>query len=93
MSKSSKLLHLDPVARALEKRAERERGGEKLAETSQPILSSQLSEQPDGGPLSSESSGPLAARSQPRPSRDFGTRRVIESGSSFWRLEFDSKSL
>jgi hypothetical protein len=54
MSKSSKLLHLDPIARALEKRAERERGGEKLAETSQSISSSQPTEQPDGGPLGSQ---------------------------------------
>jgi hypothetical protein len=51
VSKSSKLLHLDPIARALEKKAERE---ENAAENSRSILSSQPSGQPGGGPLGNQ---------------------------------------
>jgi len=53
-SKSSKLLHLDPLAIALEKKRKRE---EEAPDTSEPILSSQpnmscqLTEQPPGGPV------------------------------------------
>jgi hypothetical protein len=57
-SNSSKLLHLDPLAIALERKRQRE---EETAGTtnepnvsSQPILSSQLTEQPPAGPVSNQ---------------------------------------
>jgi hypothetical protein len=64
-SKSSKLLHLDPLAIALEKkRLREEEASEGLSQSdlsSQPNMSSQLTEQPPAGPVSNQ----LTLGSQP----------------------------
>jgi hypothetical protein len=90
-SRSSKLLHLDPLSIALEKRNRAEAAvapksvDNPLQETpvskslpnmsSQPILSSQLTEQPRGGPVSNQ---PNTSR-QPRLSRQLNTNRQVSS--------------
>jgi hypothetical protein len=51
VSKSSNLLHLDPLAIALEKKRVRE---QETTESSRSNMSSQLSEQPGGGPVSNQ---------------------------------------
>lgn len=56
-SKSSKLLHLDPLAIALEKKRAREEQAGEMSEpnlSSQPNTSSQLTEQPPAGPVSNQ---------------------------------------
>lgn len=57
-TKSSKLLHLDPLAIALEKRRRQgeaeQPGSEEATPVSRPVLSSQPTEQPRGGPVSNQ---------------------------------------
>ena len=79
-SKSSKLLHLDPLAIALEKKRKREEASPDASEpnmSSQPILSSQLSEQPPAGSVSNQ----LNMSSQPILSSQPTTSNQLRSDS------------
>jgi Helix-turn-helix domain len=74
MTKSSKLLHLDPLAIALEKRRKQEEAGRVEAESAVPDsrsrLSSQLTEQPRGGPVSNQPRLSSQPRSDRQPNLD-----------------------
>jgi hypothetical protein len=85
VSKSSNLLHLDPLAIALEKKRVRE---QETAESSRSNMSSQLSEQPGGGPVSKQPNMSSQPNTGSQPTLDRLSLNILASAPD---IKGDSK--